>query len=498
MFSAALPVPRSLPVSSPASQGVDASAISAFLDCVESAPDMELHGLMILRRGHLVAAGWWWPYSRDRLHLLYSLSKSFTSTAAGLAAADSLLSMDAPVIGYFPELAADIRDDRVLAMKVRHIAAMASGHLSDTWDQVTAADDLTEPVRNFLAIPPDRDPGSVFAYNQSATYTLGAIVQRITGQGLVSYLRRRVLDPIGAGPVSWTRDKTGRELGFSGLHATTDTVARLGQLYLQRGHWNGMQILPAAWVAEATSPQVSTRSAGPPDVPDWLQGYGFQFWRSRHGYRADGAYGQFGLVLPEHDAVVAITGQTTAPQALLDLVWSTLLPAFRLSAWHPTADDVALRRRLAGAKLPVPADSPLSRDAAVWRTGATFRPAGGTCAQQPSLRSVTISFAHALPGECHVRLEDGEETLDLTVGGEDWAVSEGTPCSPPTACAGRWSDPDTVRVEVIFLETPHRLTVTCELPTRTFEAGWTTAPLHQGPLATLRAPGSAHTAPGAG
>jgi CubicO group peptidase (beta-lactamase class C family) len=169
-----------LPTSSPAAQGVDAGAIGAFLDRVDSAPDIELHGLAILRHGHVVAAGWWWPYSPDQLHLLYSLSKSFTSTAAGLAVTDGLLNLDAPVVSYFPELGASLTDDRVLAMKVRHIAAMASGHLNDTWDQVKAADDHTEPVRNFLAIPPERDPGSVFAYNQLAMTVGGEGLGHIT------------------------------------------------------------------------------------------------------------------------------------------------------------------------------------------------------------------------------------------------------------------------------------------------------------------------------
>jgi CubicO group peptidase (beta-lactamase class C family) len=480
-----------LPASSPAAQGVDASAIGAFLERIESAPDIELHGLVILRHGHVIAAGWWWPYTPDRLHLLYSLSKSFTATAAGLALSDGLLNLDAPVIGYFPELAAEVTDDRLLAMKVRHIAAMASGHADDTWDRVRTTGDLTEPVRNFLAIPPERDPGSVFAYNQLATYTLGAIVQRVTGQGLVDYLRRRALDHVGAGPVSWMRDEAGRELGFSGLHATTDTVARLGQLYLRDGCWNGKQILPAAWVTEATSRQISTRSARPADVPDWLEGYGFQFWRSRHGYRADGAYGQFSLVLPEQDAVVAITGQTIEPQNLLDAVWCTLLPAFQTAAWDPTAADSALRERLIQLAIPLPAGAPLSSAAAAHRVSTTFRPAGGTCEQQPSLRAVTVRHA----GQWRVRLDEEGSALDLIAGDEEWTVSKAAGGAPPMASAGRWIDSDTAGVDVIFLETPHRLTVTCQFKTHTFEARWITAPLHEGPLRTLQAPRLAQTPP---
>ncbi|MFD6556380.1 serine hydrolase domain-containing protein, partial [Streptomyces sp. NPDC058398] len=284
---------RPLPQSPPAEQGVDASGITAFLDAVEAAPDIELHSLMLLRHGHLVASGWWAPYTPERLQLLYSLSKSFTSTAAGFAVAEGLLDLDRPVISYFPEFAADITDPRSRAMLVRHVAAMASGHLTETWADALRID-RTETVRGFLLIPPDRDPGTVFAYNQSATYTLATILQRVTGLSLTDYLRPRLFDPLGIGETDWTRNRAGREIGFSGLHAATDAVARLGQLCLNEGVWEGRRLLPASWIAEATRAHVATADGTPEGArSDWQQGYGLQFWRGRHGYRGDGAFGQF-------------------------------------------------------------------------------------------------------------------------------------------------------------------------------------------------------------
>lgn len=320
-----------LPQSTPGAQGVDASGVLAFLDAVETAPGIEPHSLMVLRHGHLVAAGWWAPYTPERRRLLYSVSKSFTATAAGLAVDEGLVRLDDPVLSYFPELDAEITDPRSRALRVRHVAAMASGHAAETLDRARALDpgDL---VRGLLLLPPDQDPGTVFAYNQPATYALAAIVQRVTGQPLTAYLRPRLLDPLGIGDVAWLRDRSGRELGFSGLHAPTDALARLGLLYLGRGEWRGRRLLSERWVAEATREHVATAGAmgdGEGDRQDWDLGYGFQFWRSRHGYRADGAYGQFALVLPEHDAVVALTAAATDTQGLLRLVWDHLLPAFR-------------------------------------------------------------------------------------------------------------------------------------------------------------------------
>ena len=295
--------PRSLPRSTPAGQQADPAAILAFLDAVESRPDIEMHSLMVVRHGQVIAEGWWAPYGADRRHFLYSLSKSFTSTAAGLARAEGLLDLDDPVVKHFPEFEADITDPRSRAIRVRHVAAMASGHNRDM--RAEALDrDPDEPVRGFLLIPPDQEPGTLFEYSQPCTYTLASIVQRNSGLPLTEYLRPRLFDPLGIGPVGWQTWPPGRQQGFSGLFARTEDVAKLGLLYLQGGRWDGRQLLPADWVAQATSQQVANPDR---ENPDWRQGYGFQFWMSRHGYRGDGAFGQFCVVLPEQDTVVAIT-----------------------------------------------------------------------------------------------------------------------------------------------------------------------------------------------
>ena len=157
--------------SSAESQGVDPAGIMAFLDALESAPDIEMHSLMILRHGQVVAEGWWSPYTPEQVHLLYSLSKSFTSTAAAFAVDEGLLDLDATVLSYFPEFDAEITDPRSRSMLIRHVAAMASGHLEET-DRAARALDPVELVRGFLLIPPDRPPGTVFAYNQPCTYSL--------------------------------------------------------------------------------------------------------------------------------------------------------------------------------------------------------------------------------------------------------------------------------------------------------------------------------------
>ncbi|MGA3218685.1 MAG: serine hydrolase domain-containing protein, partial [Acidimicrobiales bacterium] len=332
-----------LPRSSPAAQGVDAAGVLAFLDAAESAR-LDLHSLMLVRHGHVVAEGWWAPYRADLVHLLYSLSKSFTSTAVGIAEAEGLLSIDDPVVSFFPDKVPVGASPYVTAMKVRHLLAMASGHAADTWPALVGGG--PDIVRSFLSVPPDQEPGSLFCYNQGCTYTLSAIITKLTGQRLVDYLRPRLLDPLGIGQAQWLQSEEGVDLGFSGLHVVTESIAKLGQLYLQGGRWEGRRLVPESYVAQARLKQVdnSQRAEG----PDWEQGYGFQFWLCRHdAYRGDGAFGQFCVVVPAADAVIACTSEVEDMQAEIDLFWEHLLPALSGDAPFDHATERRLADRLA-------------------------------------------------------------------------------------------------------------------------------------------------------
>lgn len=472
----------SLPVSCPSAQGVDPAGVAAFLDAVEAEPAIEPHSLVMIRHGSVIAQGWWAPYSRDRVHLLYSLSKSFTSTAAGFAVAEGLVDLDRTVLSYFPELDRDVVDPRSRTLLVRHVASMASGHTAEALGRAIA-EDSADLVRGFLRVAPDCDPGTVFAYNQPNTFALGAIVQRVTGQSLTSYLRPRLFDPLGISEALWQRDVSGREVGFSGLHAGTEAVAALGLLYLDRGVWQGQRLLDERWVADATRSHVST--SGEP-TPDWQQGYGFQFWRSRHGYRGDGAYGQFCLVMPEHDAVVAITAATADMQLLLNAVWQHLLPAFDAGPRDGSTDAV-LANRLATLALPIPAAEaePIGHRAD-W-LGARFVPAGGVCAAQPTFNNIDLMTDG---DEWTLTLVEAGSRLVARLGTDGWATSDavGPNGGVTLSVAGGWTDRDNLRADVIFLETPHRLVVTCSLTSSTFTAAWATTPLGGDALYTLRAP----------
>jgi CubicO group peptidase (beta-lactamase class C family) len=487
---------RPLPHSTPAAEGVDAHGVHAFLDALEAAPGIEPHGLMLLRHGRLIAEGWWAPYSPGRPQLVYSLSKSFTTTAAGLAVGDGLIDLDAPVLRYFPELDGGITDPRSRAMRVRHVASMASGHLTDTWERARAKD-RDELVRGFLLLPPDREPGTVFAYNQPATYTLGAIVQRVTGQSLTGWLRPRLFEPLGVADAFWEQFPPGRDLAFSGLYTTTDAIARLGQLYLQGGVWEGQRLLPASWVAEATSAQVANADGTPKGAAsDWQQGYGFQFWVSRHGYRGDGAYGQYMVVLPEYDAVLALTSDTADMQEVLDLAWRHLLPAFGARPGAAGAGsggdaerDEELRHRLAALEVPPFAAEPAPPgDPQAWAAGLEFARADGDAdIDQPKLTTAAVAPDASGAGWTLTVTEAGQP-LELRFDGKGWHIDEGGGERPATAVSAGWTDRDTLVADIAFLEVPHHLIVTCSRAAGTFTARWRSRPLRQGRLRSHRAP----------
>ncbi len=421
-------------------------------------PKIELHSLMVLRHGQVVAERWWAPYRPDSPHLLYSLSKSFTSTALGFAVAEGLVDLDAPVLSYFPEVDERVTDPRSRSMRVRHVASMASGHHDDMIAEAVRAG-RGDMALGLLLLPPKFEPGSFFAYNQPCTNTVAAIVRRVSGGSLIDFLRPRLFEPLDIQPYGWLTDPVGREQGYSGLHVTTEAIAKLGQLYLDRGRWQGAQLVPAEWVAEATRAHVATDR----ENPDWSQGYGFQFWRSRHGYRGDGAYGQYMVVLPEADAVVAITSQSPDMQGVLDRLWEHLLPAL-------TAGD--------GPAGPWPSETPvLAGPAGDGGSGeipsATFRVRPGAGTGLP--RTVRLT-PYGM-----VMTDDGPEvTAQLGVAGS-WCLTG------PIATAYAWSG-GRLLIDVVFVETPHRLHLNLDVASSTFAAEWAAEPLGQPPVGEMRMP----------
>lgn len=278
--------------------------------------NLGLHSLMVLHSGEQIASRWWTPYAPEKIHQLYSLSKSFTSTAAGFAVSEGRFALEDKVISFFPEDLPEEVTDNLAAMTVHDLLCMATGHTVEPW---RGGDNW---VQNFLLGPVEKQPGTHFLYNSLATYMVSAILLKTTGQSLLEYLRPRLLDPLEITQATWETCPKGIQVGGWGLCVTTEAIAKFGELYRCDGVWKGKRLLPEGWVEQATRAHIS--NGDPSSSSDWTQGYGYQFWRCRHGaYRGDGAFGQFCVVLPEQELVVAITAGTDNMQAILDVLWET-------------------------------------------------------------------------------------------------------------------------------------------------------------------------------
>jgi CubicO group peptidase (beta-lactamase class C family) len=313
-----------LPRSTPEAQGISSQAILDYVQASDKNVNT-LHSFMILRHGQVIAEGWWKPESADKAHILNSVSKSFNATAVGLAIHEGKLRLNDRVLKFFPADVPADPSENLNIMTVRDLLTMSGGH--DTEPKAVGG---APSVKQFLAHPVVYKPGTHFQYNTMGAYTLSAIVTKVTGQTTLEYLKPRLFEPLGIENPRWDSSPEGNSLGGYGLWLRTEDIAKFGQLYLQKGKWNGKQLIPRKWIAEATSKQIDNAQESHAKIgPDWVEGYGFQFWRCRHNaYRGDGAGGQFVLVMPDQDVVIAITADSDNMEAELDAVWDHLLPAF--------------------------------------------------------------------------------------------------------------------------------------------------------------------------
>lgn len=331
-----------LPRSTPEAQGISSQAIVDFVHAADTSVNT-FDSFMIVRHGNVIAEGWWKPNSAEKQHVLNSVSKSFTSTAVALAIQEHKLKLKDRVLSFFPDDAPPDPSANLKAMTVRDLLTMSGG---DGVEPKAAG--AGPSVKQFLAQPVPYKPGTHFLYNTMGTYVLSSIVTKATGQTTLDYLRPRIFEPLGIDSPRWDSSPEGNSLGGYGLYLRTEDIAKLGQLYLQQGKWNGKRLINRKWIQQATSKQIANDGEDHAKIgPDWIQGYGFQFWRCRHNaYRADGAGGQFIVVMPDQDAVVAITATTNDMQGELNAIWDHLLPAFQA---HPLPPDSAGQKRLQDA-----------------------------------------------------------------------------------------------------------------------------------------------------
>ncbi len=431
--------------STPEAEGISSRAILDFVEALDHEMPDQIHSMMLRRHGKVVAQGWWAPYKAEYPHMLYSLSKSFTSTAIGMAVDEGLISLDDPVISFFPEDAPAEPGENLKAMRIRDLLRMNTGHQWEPGD-MREGDNW---AKGFLAAEVQFKPGTHFVYNSSATYMLSAIIQKVSGMTLLEYLKPRLFEPLGIENPSWETNPEGINTGGWGLAITTEDISKFGQLYLQKGMWNGKQLVSEAWVDEATKLQSSN---GSNPESDWDQGYGYQFWQCRPGfYRGDGAFGQFCIVMPDQDAVLAITSGTGDMQKVMNLAWKHLLPAMKEGALPPDEEGLSLLGgRLENLTIGLVKGEGASSDAA----GISER-RYDIVTEGSGIKSLSFDF-DTLPHIINIYTENAK--YSLKAGHQSWEM--GTMENPmfiseEVALSGAWVTPNSYQLRMVYFETPY-------------------------------------------
>jgi CubicO group peptidase (beta-lactamase class C family) len=419
-------VGKSLPRSLPEAEGVSSKAIITFLDSA-AASRHEFHSFMFLRHGKVIAEGWWNPYSPDLKHTLNSASKSFTSTAIGFAINEKKISLDDKVAAFFPEYLPDTITINLSNLRIRDLLTMSTGQRREP--QLTGNEKWVKP---FLAMPFINEPGTTYRYNSVASYMLSAIITKVTGQKVIDYLTPRLFEPLSIEGADWETDAYGINTGGWGLRLKTEDLAKFGQFYLQKGKWNGVQLLPKKWVEEATSLKIyqnpGMTQSKRDSSNDGVQGYCYQFWRARNNsYQANGANGQFVLVMPDKDAVIILTADSPDMWGELEMVWKYLYPGIKNKALP--ADEKSsteMKQRLASLALPIPAKYNNDSIASLV-SGKTFTFA----ANDKHIQSITLEFRDEL---WLLNLKTDTASFDFSFASGKWQFGE-TPRHGPSIFA---------------------------------------------------------------
>ena len=318
-------------------------AVEAMIAVDDTIEGVTFESVMVMKHGEVLFEHWYGEAQPEKPHAMWSVSKSFTAAAIGMCVDDGLLKVTDKVVDFFPDQLPEEQSDYLKAMTVDNLLTMTCGHEVETPIRVVSneVDTVTNWVAKFLANPVTKEPGTWYCYNSIGTFMLSAIVQKVTGQKVNDFLNERLWQPLHINQPEWWENPEGINCGGWGLNLKTEDMAKFGQLFLQKGQWNGQQLISEAWVGEQSRYHVPSVPAGSrpdnvaergltPENCSWMLGYGYQMWISpEDSYRADGAFGQYIYVWPSQDAVIAITASSQDLQAEQDLIYKYIYPALK-------------------------------------------------------------------------------------------------------------------------------------------------------------------------
>jgi CubicO group peptidase (beta-lactamase class C family) len=313
------------PAPSPESQGIPSRAILNFLNRID-AERINMHGFLLVRHNQIASEGYWAPWSADRKHRMYSISKSFVSLAIGMMIDEGKLTLDDRVAEHFPDKLPEDLHPWLAASTVRDLLTMSTAHSRTTYTR-----DDPDWVWTFFNRPPSHPAGTIFSYDTSASVVLNAIVERLAGMPFLDYLRPRFLDRIGYSADAFcVRTPEGISWGGSGVVCTLGDLAKVATVCMNGGAWGEEQLLPEEYVRAATSKQIDNTLRG-------NCGYGYQIWRDEeNGFSFRGMGSQYAICFPDKAfAFTCISDTQGAPSG-------SAIPAVMREEIYPHLSDTAL------------------------------------------------------------------------------------------------------------------------------------------------------------
>lgn len=361
LLAACATTPAEWPISTLEAEGVDPQAVEAVVADMRAGRYGNFDHFLMVRHGKLIAdhrfeldyeaimapydpeshpynydhPDWHPYYQGSDLHTLQSVTKSITSICIGIAMDEGYIpdGVATPAMSWFEAYEPDLTEPRCRAMTLEDLLTMRSGiewnesipytDPANSCLQLEAADDWIQYV---IDQPMREEPGTLFDYNSGASVLLGKIVREATGRRIDDYAREKLFEPLGITEFIWKRTPKGEIDTEGGLYLRTHDLARIAQLFLQSGEWNGEQIVSEAWVTASTTPVVVDLAPGQPGQ----QGYGYQWWVPDHTdgdvamYMGNGYGGQFPMVFPKLDLVVVLNAWNTRGQPEKN-IWQAMI-----------------------------------------------------------------------------------------------------------------------------------------------------------------------------
>lgn len=425
----------------PESLGFSSKAILGFLKDLKDR-GLENHSFMIIRHGKVGAEGWFAPYNADTPHALYSFSKSFSSMAIGFAIDEEVivpktgepLGYETKIMDIFPDKKKEFNKyDEILT--VRQLLRMRSGKKMNLLTDKSKVD----WIEDFMEAPFSDAPGTRWNYCNENSFMLCAIVKELTGQTVVEYLTPRFFEPLGIDIPFWEPNQEGVESGGWGLYLKTEDMAKFSLTLLNGGKFNGEQIMPAEWVSKAT--RFQSDNTGEVNA-DSKFGYGYQFWLNGgdKGFRSDGMFSQFGIVMPKYDAVIIVTSAAPVEQDMRDCIWHTFPGCFKD---EPLPEDPKAYNKMkevcANLALPKYPKSPRMKRMEARFSGKTYKmerePIGNLIGFPASMLALPITFMGIVKGGNidNLRFDFSENEVQVS-----WTEDGGKEMSVPCGLDGEY------------------------------------------------------------